>query len=123
MIAGLSSGKWYALEYAPVENSVEILEYLLREFWNGLVKPLHFFPETSLQYAQLVLQKDKSPEEALSKAEATWTGSDFHRGEGVDPHFQLCFKSTNPLDAEFQRLAEAIYGPLLASQNGITDNE
>jgi exodeoxyribonuclease V gamma subunit len=123
MIAGSSSGKWYALEYAPIENSREVLEYLLQEYWNGLVKPLHFFPETSLQYAQLVLQKDKLPEEALRKAEATWTGSDFNRGEGEDPHFQLCFKSTNPLDAEFERLAEAIYGPLLASQNGITDNE
>jgi exodeoxyribonuclease V gamma subunit len=123
MIAGLSSRKWVALEYAPVENSREILDDLLEEYWNGLLKPLHFFPEASFQYAQQVLQKDKSPEEALRKAEDTWSGSDFNRGESEDLHYQLCFKSTNPLDAEFQRLSEKIYGPLLASQKKNANNE
>ncbi len=120
MIAGLNSGKWHALEYAPVENSREVLEHLLQEYWNGLVKPLHFFPETSFLYAQLVLQKGKSPEDALRRAEATWTGSDFNRGEGQDPHLQLCFKSSIPIDDEFQRLAEAVFQPLLASQKGVS---
>jgi exodeoxyribonuclease V gamma subunit len=115
MIAGLNAGKWYALEYAPVENSREVLEYLLHEYWNGLSKPLHFFPETSFQYAHLLLRKDKSPEEALRQAESAWSGGDSHRGECDDPHFELCFKSDNPLDAEFQRLAENVFRPLLAN--------
>ncbi len=123
MIAGLHSGKWYALQYAPVENSREILERLLQEYWNGLVKPLPFFPDTSLQYAQLVLKKDKSPEHALRAAESTWAGSEHNRGECRDSHFELCFKSHNPLDAEFQRLAVEIFGPLLACQREFAGHE
>jgi exodeoxyribonuclease V gamma subunit len=123
MIAGLNFGKWFALEYAPVENSREVLEHLLHEYWNGLVRPLHFFPETSLKYAQLVLQKGKLPEEALLKAESNWSGGDYGRGECEDPHYQLCFKSGSPIDAEFQRISEEIFRPLLACQKEITDNE
>jgi exodeoxyribonuclease V gamma subunit len=123
MIAGLHSGDWHAQLYAPVEDSREILESLLQEYWSGLSKPLHFFPETSLHYAQLVLQKGKSPDDALCRAESTWLGNDFNRGECKDPHFDLCFKSGNPLDAEFQRLAEGIFSPLLASQQELTSHE
>jgi exodeoxyribonuclease V gamma subunit len=120
MIIGLRSKKWYALEYSPVENSQEILDGLLQEYWNGLMKPLHFFPETSFQYAQQVLQRGALPEKALLKAESHWCGSDYNRGECQDLYFQLCFKSRSPLDAEFQRLAEKIFGPLLASRKEIT---
>jgi exodeoxyribonuclease V gamma subunit len=123
MIAGLNSGKWYALEYAPVENSREILEYLLQEYWNGLSKPLHFFPETAFQYAYILFHKNRSPEEALRQAESTWSGGDFHHGECEDSHFELCFKSESPLDAEFLRLAENIFRPLLANLKERADHE
>jgi exodeoxyribonuclease V gamma subunit len=123
MLAGLNSGKWYALEYAPVENSLEILAQLLDEYWNGLIKPLHFFPESSFKYARMLLLKDMPPQEALARAESNWSGSEYNRGESKDPHFQLCFKYGNPIDAEFQRISEAIFEPLLASQKEVTDSE
>jgi exodeoxyribonuclease V gamma subunit len=123
MIAGMNSGRWHALVYAPVEDSGEILESLLQEYWSGLSKPLHFFPETSLHYAQLVLQQSKSPDDALRRAESVWSGRGSKDGECKDPHFYLCFKSGNPLDTEFQRLAEGIFSPLLASQQELTSHE
>jgi exodeoxyribonuclease V gamma subunit len=122
VIAGMNLGKWHALEYAPVENSLEILDHLLEEYWNGLIKPLHFFPETSLKYAQQLLQKGKPPEEALAGAKLKWLGSDHNRGDSQDPHFQLCFKSHNPIDADFQRLSLKIFRPLLACQREVTDS-
>lgn len=116
LLMGLRDKKWWALEYSPLENSRELLENLLQTYWSGLSKPLHFFPETSLWYAEQVLLKGLSPQKARSRAEAHWTGDDYHRGEGRDLSFQLCFKSASPLDAEFQNLAEAVFQPLLASQ-------
>jgi exodeoxyribonuclease V gamma subunit len=123
IIAGLNFGKWYVLEYAPVEDSMEILDQLIEGYWNGLIKPLHFFPETSFKYAQLVLQKGKPPQEALARAESNWSGSDYNRGESEEPHFDLCFRYGNPIDAEFQRISEEIFGPLLTCQKEVSDSE
>ena len=115
LLMGLRNNTWCALAYAPVENSRELLENLLQTYWSGLSKPLPFFPETSFLYAEQVLLKGTHPEKALATAEAHWAGN-FHRGEGQDPSFQLCFKAGEPLNEEFERLAVAVFGPLLASR-------
>lgn len=112
LLMGLDENEWCALTYAPVANSRELLEKLLAIYWSGLSKPLPFFPETSFRYAEQVLRQGAPPEKALAAAEAKWTGN-FHRGEGRDLSYQLCFKAGNPLDAEFERLAVTVFGPLL----------
>ncbi len=112
LLMGLDEKGWCALTYTPVANSRELLDKLLAIYWSGLSKPLPFFPETSLHFAEHVLLKGTPPEKALAAAEAKWTG-DFHRGEGQDLSCQLCFNAVNPLDAEFERLAVAVFGPLL----------
>jgi exodeoxyribonuclease V gamma subunit len=113
--------QWVAYEYPPVKNSQEILENLLEKYWEGLVKPLHFFPRSSWDYAQLVLDKGKSLEDGLTKAHNTWEGNDFTSGEREDAYYQLCFGKINPLDSEFQRIAEEVFGPLLEHQNEIEE--
>jgi len=78
--------------------------------------PLHFFPRSSWEYAQLVLDKGKPREDALEKAHSTWVGNDFTSGERDDAYYQLCFGNTDPLDSEFQDIAEEVFGPLLEHQ-------
>lgn len=121
MLVGLDSNNrqetvWTAWEYSPVEKSDEILGMLLEAYWAGLVKPLHFFPESSWKYAHMHLEKNKPDEDALGSARQTWTGGDFSRGECEDAYYELCFRGTDPIDAEFQRNAEEVFAPFLAHQ-------
>ena len=121
MLAGLEPDKrreavWTAWEYSPVENSKDILESLLNEYWAGLMKPLHFFLETSWTYAHMLLEKNKSGEDALNSARRIWEKTDYNRGECEDPYYQLCFGNTDPFDSEFQRIAEQVFRPFLEHQ-------
>ena len=110
---------WIAWEYSPVEDSEEILGKLLEKYWEGLIRPVHFFPRSSWEYAQMVLERNKSEEEALLKARTTWAGSDYHRGECEDAYYQLCFGNTDPLDSEFQQIGIDAFEPLLRHQKDI----
>jgi len=124
ILAGLEPDKrrepvWAAWEYSPVENSKEILENLLKEYWAGLMKPLHFFPDTSWMYAHTLVEKNKSGEDALNSARRIWEKTDYNRGECEDPYYQLCFGNTDPLDSKFRRIAEEIFRPFLEHQIAI----
>lgn len=104
-------------EYQPVNNSEEILQTLLNLYWQGLVQPLHFFPETSLSFAEHI-KKGKTEEEAFSNARDTWMGNSNKRGEGEDEYYRLCFgrpEEGTPLENEqFKTLAKTFFEPLLA---------
>ena len=122
--AGLdSSGKrgtvWVAWEYSRLENSKEIFGQLLEEYWTGLGNPLHFFPETSWTYVHMLLDRGRDEENALSRARNTWVGNDYVRGESADAYYQQCFRNSDPLDSEFQRLAESVLAPILRHQKEI----
>ncbi len=124
MLAGLEPDKrreavWAAWEYSPVENSEEILGKLLKEYWEGLMKPLHFFPDTSWTYVHTMLEKNKSEEDAINSARKIWEKTDYSRGECEDPCYQLCFGNTDPLDSEFRRIAEEVFRPFLEHQLSI----
>ena len=124
LLVGLDPGNskepvWAAWDYVPVENSEEILENLLGLFWSGLVKPAHFFPESSWIYVHTLLEKKQPSEVAIEKALYNWKGSDYHRGECEDAYYDLCFKDTDPFDSEFQHASEKVFNPLLAHQKEI----
>jgi len=124
MLAGLGPDKsredvWAAWEYSPVENSKEILESLLKEYWAGLMKPLHFFPDASWMYIHTLLEKNKSEEDALNSSRRIWEKSDYSRGECEDPYYQLCFGNTEPLDSKFRRITEEVFRPFLEHQKEI----
>ena len=115
---GSSEPEWAALEYSPVENSQEILEKLIEKYWAGLIRPLHFFPQSSLEYAQHLL-KDGNSIDALLKARNKWRGDDFNWGECEDDYYQLCFRNTDPLDSEFQDISEEVFVTLLRNEKRI----
>ena len=100
-------------EYAPVEKGEEILEGLLKRYWEGLRLPLHFFPEISWPYAEACLTKQKPQEGALEQARRTWEGTEWSRGESEDPYHQLCFRNADPFDFAFEKIAVEIFEPLL----------
>jgi exodeoxyribonuclease V gamma subunit len=110
---------WVAWEYGPVENGAELLAGLLERYWEGLQRPLPFFPRASWAYARLVLEKGSPEGEALRKVSEAWAGDDYRRGELEDPYYHLCFRDTDPLDDEFQRLAVDVFEPLLAHQKEV----
>lgn len=107
-------------EYSPVEKSRELLKQLLKRYWEGLKKPLHFFPESSWCYIRELQKRGKDKADALRVACNKWKGSDFTRGEGEDPYFKLCFGSMDPLDKEFQELTIEVLAPLLKHQKEIS---
>ncbi len=121
ILAGLKkkSGEreWGAWEYSPVKKSRKILENLLKNYWDGLSRPLLFFPQSSLEYCNRLFKGGKTPEEALENARKEWVGSEYSPGECSDDYYALCFGNKNPIDSDFMNVSEEIFGPLLGSQN------
>ena len=76
-------------------------------------EPLHFFPESSFEYASKLLLKNQTIQTASNSAKNKWTGNDFARGESEDPYFELCFGKTDPLDQDFGKIAEQVFAPVL----------
>ena len=95
------------------------LEALLELYWRGLQTPLPFFPESALEFAAKQDAKGAPP---LERARAIWRGNVRAKAEGADAAFQLCFggAEANPLDAEFEQLALAIYAPMLDAKEEAT---
>ena len=111
--------QWAAWQYSSLEDGQHILARLLGIYWQGLVTPVHFFPETSWEYANRVLEKNKSHEDALKYARNVWTGSDYNRGEREDLYYQLCFSNDDPINEKFSDMAIEIFRPLIESQTKI----
>jgi exodeoxyribonuclease V gamma subunit len=106
-------GKDEAILLRPVANPNSYLARLLELYWEGLQRPLPFFPRSALVYVKKCLSNGKNklpPEEA---ARYTWEGSEQQRGECEDPYYRLAFRGSQPLNEEFYGLAAEIFGPLL----------
>ena len=110
----LKATSWY---FSPVVGSRDFLSALLSHYRVGLTKPLVFFPQSSFEYAEKILMKGKSRDDAVAAAMTKWEGYRDGYGENQDPYFQLCFSKTKPEDifgtSEFHENAITIYGPLL----------
>ena len=121
--ANRNEARWLGLEYRPVTSARPVLGQLLKRYWQGLQKPLHFFSNSSFEYARLVLQGGKDPDYALSRILPIWRGSEYSRGEREDLHIQQCFGNTDPLDGSFQELALEVFGPLMEHETPLQGND
>ncbi len=108
-----------AWEFRSASNALDILKNLFQFYWKGMSEPLHFFPESSFEYACKILLKNRTKQAALNAAQRKWSGSDFSRGESEDSYFKLCFEKYDPLDEEFEKIAVEIFAPLLDHCNEI----
>jgi len=102
--------------YSPVEEPEMYLRIYLNIYLRGLRQPLHFFSESSLNYADIIT-KGKEPEKAMRSASGKWDAFEF--GEKDNPYYELCFKEIDPLDDEFRELATSIYEPMLKHEEQI----
>ncbi len=81
---------------ADPENELARLLILRRQ---GLQRPLHFYPRTSMAWAEA------GESRRMSAAHRQWLGSSYHRGEGEDIHYHLALRGEEPLDGQFKELA------------------
>jgi len=112
-ISSLFVGSDHQIEYAPIPDAKNILEMLLLRYWQGLRSPLHFFPQSSLAYAEAFISKGKSEKEAEDAALYCWIGNEHNRGESEDAYYQRCFRHENPLDNEFRKVSIEIFKDIL----------
>jgi exodeoxyribonuclease V gamma subunit len=95
-------------------NPGKILKALLEIFRQGLKQPIHFFPETSLEYIQQIEKKPDNLQRARVIAKNRWIGNEYKRGDIEDPYYYRCFKNADPIDKSFEQITKHIYLPLLA---------
>ena len=106
------------VSFQPVKHPHTYLKKLVVTYQEGLRRPLHFFPELSLRFVQMVRNEAKDPDAALKTIQDLWIGSDYKKGVSQDPYYRRCFGETNPFDEEFKSLAEMVFVPILESANG-----
>jgi len=97
----------------PVDRPDAILKDILETFKEGLCRPLHFFPDLSLHFLTLTAKSGKPINTAIETVRKKWVGSDFQKGVSEDPYYRLCFGCNDPIDEQFEGLAEKILAPLL----------
>jgi exodeoxyribonuclease V gamma subunit len=99
----------------PVADPAAHLAALLDLYWQGTRRVLHFFPKSALVYVEKQ-RAGQGEDEALRTARQTWEGSDFQTTppESTDVYYQMAFRDTDPLDAEFTATAATVFAPLFA---------
>jgi len=112
-IESLCIAKDMIASFECVDDSRDILATLLERYWQGLMRPLHFFPNTSWAFIDAARKKDLPFGELIRKALSVWEGNAFSRGENLDTYYQICFQGANPLDDEFATVSQEVFGPLL----------
>ncbi len=95
------------IRFQEVENPADELVRLIDLFKQGCSEPLHFYPRTSLAWAE-----EKKPEARMNKARKSWYSGYKNRGEEEDVGYSLVMDGINPLDAQFEELAQ-IFIPIL----------
>ena len=106
------------LHFGVVTDPRGVLRTLLEVYWNGLNRPLPFFPKTSLSLVEAEAKaSSRSRKTPLDHARDTWLGSETPpiAGECEDLAYRLGFRGVvDPLDAEFENLSREVLGPMLA---------
>jgi exodeoxyribonuclease V gamma subunit len=101
--------------FAPILAPDDALVTLTRLYEQGQSQPIHYFPESSFQYARSKYLLGRSETLALKAARNAWKGNDFApvSAESKDPYFDICFRYTDPIDDTFQEHTRAVWRPLL----------
>ncbi len=114
------------------EQARRHLAGLLALYWQGLHRPLPILPRASWVFAEVWDDRDEAAQQrAWNAARRAWTGNSFqgYGGDGDDAYVRLALRGAGDelladpfahaaTAAEFQRLALALYAPLLAAGEG-----
>lgn len=103
--------------YHPVEEPPDdLLAVLLTAYLEGLVRPLHFFPESALAYTQAVCKNHPDPLKEAVKAWDPEFKAGGREGEYDHPAYHLCFlrgTDESPLNEAFCENALKLLRPML----------
>jgi|GEM_PF-978676 len=103
----------------PVDGNIEILNELLKKYWEGLRRCTYFFPQASYAFAEEIIQKDKQPKAGLKKAFQKWKREySSYPGEGEDPYNKLMLGNRNPLGVnDFKEMSMQFWTPFFEVLN------
>ena len=90
---------------SAVEDPRAVLAALLARYWEGLTRPVPFFPATSHAWFESGGARD---------LEAPWSGGRHEPGEGEALAVRIAWRGSEPLGAAFQACASEVYAPLAA---------
>ncbi len=100
--------------YGTPADPEAALETLLALYWQGLMRPLPFFPESSLEYT---VRRGKGGDHAAALSAAAGKWEAFKYPEKDDPWYCICFRRESPLKVDaFGPTALAVFNPLLESE-------
>lgn len=112
------AGDW---QLGPLDNAAELLEPWLAAYRQALCQPLPLLTRSSHDFAKTLAapgaRSQKPPVEAArAKARVAWEGTEYGlAGECCDPWYALAFRDRDPLDADFEALAEQLLCPALGA--------
>lgn len=104
--------QWLATDggffFEEIEEPERRLRDLLELYWEGLQRPVPFFPHSALAYVERDGDLSAASKKWRKLRDDTWAESD-------DPYYQLALRDRidAALDAEFEQLAVRVFGPLL----------
>ena len=97
-----------SFRFHSVVDAREVLEELISIYFEGMARPIAFFPRAAWAYM-------KTSGDRCRAANNVWQGSEYHIGEGDNMYYRLAFREVwdRVLTGEFGKLADKVYGPLL----------
>lgn len=104
------------VKFNPVEKSGDHLAVLLDLYYQGISKPLLFFPGLSEEYVKQTHLNNKDKKYSIQAVRNKWLGSKYSRGEFEDPYYNICFRSAGMDDIfnnSFIKNSESVFLPLL----------
>ena len=107
-------GKTQCVTYTNPGNAEAHLDTLLGLYQEGMTRPIAFYPESSLSYADEI-NKGKNHEQAIKKALETWAGA-FRHKESDDIYYRIFPGETDSFDSDFTAIAQKIYLPILINE-------
>jgi exodeoxyribonuclease V gamma subunit len=88
------------------------LDNIIGLFSYGLARPLHFFPDLSLAYAEGIIKKND--DEVIKGLARNWIGNAFSPGEkDKDPYYLIYPGETSPIDDDFKKASKGFFDELL----------
>jgi exodeoxyribonuclease V gamma subunit len=100
-------------QFGDTQAPLALLKTYLDLYWQGLRRPLRFFPQSSYAFAQQHLTKKMPLANAMKAVHAKWNSGDYGKGDSEDPYISHAFAEHEGLCGDFQDLALAVFKPLL----------
>ncbi|WP_181919452.1 exodeoxyribonuclease V subunit gamma [Alkalilimnicola ehrlichii] len=106
------------LKLRPVAKAEALLVDLLTGYWEGLQRPLPFFPRSSFELF-LALRAEKT--DLLKAAAKPWFGNHNQAGECEEAYCRLAFLDRDPIDEAFEQWGRRVFAPLVAALEEVND--